>query len=135
MSWAEKLTKKFDDLPKDWKDKFAEKGQEGCSDQTIYTSVGLSRNYHQRLLESSEEYREVFEYAQDLSRAWWIDEGRKLLHDRNANTAVYNAHMKNRLGWMHTSEPANKDKGGNSEPEKPEGETLQAEKFKIKKVK
>ncbi len=102
----------------DWKGALELKGKEGASDAGLYTAIRLTRRVHERLIESSDEYKEFFEYAQDLARSYWLDTmGKRIFNDRNLNSAIYAVQVRNRYGWRQSDDP--KPAGAPVEPDKP----------------
>jgi hypothetical protein len=110
------------DLPEDWKDILIEYGKKGFSAPGIYTKVMLTKKVHERFIQTEPEYEEMFSYALDLAKSYWIDEmGAKLATDRNLNSAIYAIQVRNRFGWKQQDD----QKPAAAKPEKEEpGEDL-----------
>jgi hypothetical protein len=129
---ARPLTMKFEDLKGkkfpiigdesefelDWKETLEHMGKEGASAAGLYTSIRLTKRIHDRLYADTEEYRDVFDYATDLSKTYWIDTmGKKIFKDRNLNSAIYAIQVRNRFGWKQQDDQ--KPAAPPKEPEQP----------------
>ncbi|GEM_PF-5747359 len=102
----------------DWKETLEARGREGASDAGLYTSIRLTRRVHERLYGTCEEYKEVFDYARDLAKTYWLDTmGKRIFGDRNLNSAIYTVQVRNRYGWRQSDDP--KPAPPTGEPEKP----------------
>ena len=94
-----KIVKKFEDLQPDWKEVMIKQTESACSFNKIYTSVNLTRRYHENLLAENEEYRDHFEICKDLVQDKWVTIGKDLIFDRNASAATFGLIMRNMFNW------------------------------------
>ena len=112
-----RLSVEITDLPKDWKDTYFMLATEGASNASLYTSAGLTRKRHERLMRESLEYNDWFEYCHEVSTAWWNDFGKVMCRRKDFNSATYNMIMMNRCGWTNNGQTKKEE-----EPEKPTAE-------------
>ena len=100
----------------DWRGMLEHKGMSGVSNIGLFTSIRLTQRVHERLYREEEEYRDYFDFASLLSKAFWIDEmGGKIYRDRNLNASMYRFIMQNRYGWKTQDEPKKEDKSDESD--------------------
>lgn len=102
----------------DWRGMLEFRGATGICNTGLYTSIRLTQRVHERLYREEQEYRDYFDFASELSKAYWIDEmGGKIYRDRNLNASMYRFIMQNRYGWKTQDEPKRDDKP--DEPDEP----------------
>jgi hypothetical protein len=106
-------TKHLEKLPEDWEHKFLDMYDHGCSDWEIMREYGIKprawKIMYSALGES--QFREVVEFGNVLSRAWWEKQGRTKLNTRGFNTRLYDIQMQNRFGWAKKAETTETEAG------------------------
>ena len=99
-------TPKEDLLPVDWKDKVLNWFCEGWSRKEILRELCLEnpeKKFHIQtwyvLEKRDKEFGEIVAIGEQMSQGWWEKVGRKCLIQRDFNTGLWYANMKNRFGW------------------------------------
>jgi hypothetical protein len=88
------------ELPDDWQKTALAMYDSGASDREVMRELGLTPT-RWRILEQSltGEFPEVIELGRMLAHAWWETLGRVNIKEKDLNTPLYVAVMKNRFGW------------------------------------
>jgi hypothetical protein len=96
------------ELPKDWQKTALAMYDSGASDREVMRELGLTPT-RWRILEQSltGDFPEVVELGRMLAHAWWETLGRKSVLDKDLNTPLYVAVMKNRFGWSEKQNDPN----------------------------
>jgi hypothetical protein len=126
------IIKKYENLQEDWKEVMLQHAKSGSSFCKLYTSVALTRRYHEVLLSDNEDYRDHFEFCKDIIHEYWITMGKELIFDRNANSATYSLVMRNMFGWEKTDATSKKETTPQHTASPSDDDEL--EKFKTKKT-
>lgn len=90
--------------------------REGASKTEVCAKLGISREtMNQWRNPESEYYHESFSDAlkegESLSKAWWLEQGRKNLQNKNFNYVGWYMNMKNRHGWRDRQEVSGENGG------------------------
>lgn len=72
---------------------------EGASDVEIARLLKITYARFLALCEEVPEFSTFIERGRTLAQAWWYEQGRKNLWNKEFNTTLYNFNMKNRHGW------------------------------------
>jgi len=78
--------------------------EEGFDDFTVCKRLKFSKSHFDQRFEREEDFKKVIEFGRTLERAWWMEQGREGLWDKNFVSSVYSLHMKNRFGWAEKAE-------------------------------
>lgn len=87
----------------DW-DVLTEAYAEGQSDVEIAKHLGITIARFYRLYEDNTAFSEFVDAGRSLAQAWWYEQMRKGLWNKNFNTPLFNFVMKNRYGWADKTE-------------------------------
>ena len=95
----------YEKLPKDWQKILANKYLEGASDVEVRAELRMTDGVWDSLYgdPTSSEFREIVDFGHTLAKAWWLAKARTNLTNRNFNTALFTAVMKNQYGWSDKS--------------------------------
>lgn len=96
--------KDLTDLPADWYDQVLSEMQEGASLEEIKTLLNISNDLHTRWMKDEEAYSETIKRGIELSKAWWMKQGRTNLENKDFSATLWYMNMKNRFGWKDKSE-------------------------------
>lgn len=97
--------KDLSELPKDWKERIIELGEEGGSDVEMRALLRISRDLWYRWLEEEPEFSETIKEAHELCEAFWTAHGRRMATGAaEGMPAVYIFNMKNRFKWRDKPE-------------------------------
>ena len=87
-----------------WTDKLMTCYKEGMSDVEVCRELELTiRNFNQ-LYSENEGFKKLVDYGRMLSNAWWMEQGRKNLWNKEFSVSLWNFNMKNRFGWADKTE-------------------------------
>jgi len=73
--------------------------QDGVSLHEVAKEIGVSYGTLNRWREEKKKFRKAVEEGISLSHAWWLKVGQENLSNKNFNTNLYQANMRNRFGW------------------------------------
>ena len=96
--------KDLSELPKDWYTQVLSEMQQGASLEEIKTLLNISNDLHTRWMKDEEEYSETIKRGIELSKAWWMKQGRANLQNKDFSATLWYMNMKNRFGWKDKSE-------------------------------
>lgn len=100
---------KLADLPKDWENKVLELFSAGSHLIEVRVELGIHHRVHNRLMNESESYRDLFEWGWDLAYAYHIKLGRDGITGEKTNGSIYKYTMSNRFNWRETPLSPDKD--------------------------
>lgn len=96
-------------LPVDWAERMLQHYKEGAADVEICSELALTQKDFDALFNGDSAFQETVLYGRMLCKAWWYKQCRLGLKDKNFNTSLFYATMKNRFGWSDKVESATKD--------------------------
>lgn len=96
------------ELPEDWEKTALAMYDSGASDREVMRELNLTPT-RWRILEQSltGRFPEIVELGRMLAHAWWETLGRKGIYNKDLNTPLYVAVMKNRFGWSEKQNDPN----------------------------
>ena len=85
----------------DWQKKMLAMYAAGCSNREVMRELDLTPQRWKALEADiiSSDFAELVEYGLMLSAAWWEEQGRINLRNKDFNTSLWLANVKARLGW------------------------------------
>ncbi len=85
----------------DWQKKMLAMYAAGCSNREVMRELDLTPNRWRALEKDilASDFAELVEYGLMLSAAWWEEQGRVNLRNKDFNTSLWLANVKARLGW------------------------------------
>ena len=86
-------------LPEDWQEILVTNYSDGASDTEIRAELKITYGKWQQLMMDSDEFRETVILGRQLSKAWWLKQGRTNLMTRHYNAYLWYKNMQNRFGW------------------------------------
>lgn len=103
-------------LPENWKETICRMMSEGSHITAVIKELGIPRSAHYKFYEDMEEYREAIDNGKLLSEAWWTEQGRANVSNKNFNNTLFIFMMKAVFKWKDThgtlnagEVPANED--------------------------
>lgn len=92
------------DLPQGWQDEVLELYSVGGADIEVKAMIykwrkTFSHELFQRWIDEEPEFFETIKMGRMLSEAWWNENGRTNLKERDFNYTGWYMQMKNRFGW------------------------------------
>lgn len=84
---------------RDWTQRLLELYEEGRSDIEVCKELGITKRQFNNYITQSPGFRQLVEMGRDRAEAWWMEQSRGSLRDRDFNTVLWNKHMQNRYGW------------------------------------
>jgi hypothetical protein len=96
--------KQLKDLPAGWKDTIIEIMRVGGSLDEIKALLNISNDLYERFMDEEPEFSETVKRGKQLSKAWWMAEGRNNLHSKTFSPVLWYMNMKNRFGWADRQE-------------------------------
>lgn len=114
-----RLKESIDTLPEGWETIVLELYAEGASDVEIKATIAnwrgsFSNDLWDRWLLEEPIFSETIKKGKMLSHAWWEKTGRKNLHMKDFQSALWYMNMKNRFGWADNQR--NEHTGANGGP-------------------
>lgn len=87
--------------------------EEGASDVEIAKQLGVTMVRFYDLIETTPAFADFVDKGRTMAQAWWYEQGRRNLWNKDFNTTLWNFQMKNKYFWSDKVE--SKDTTG-SEP-------------------
>lgn len=91
----------------DWVSKMTSSYKEGMSDVEVCREIDITMKTFNEMYHENEGFKKLVDYGRMLSNAWWMEQGRKNLWNREFSTSLWNFNMKNRFGWADKTEVNN----------------------------
>lgn len=111
------MGRKRAELPENWKETAISLMTEGAHMTKVLKELGISRTTHYGLCDSNDEYRETIEQGKLLSEAWWTEQGRENVKNKNFNNTLFIFMMKAVFKWKDNHGQAKDDNDLPSEEE------------------
>lgn len=94
------------DLPENWRSILMGDFEHGGSLEEARALLKISRTVHERLMKEDPDYVNVINEGLELSKAWWLKQGRLNLftEPKSFNSVLWYMNMKNRWGWSDRQE-------------------------------
>ena len=73
--------------------------REGASLIEVAANIGITEETLHQWKKSNKDFSESVKRGAQLSKAWWMKEGRVALRDKDFNATLWYMNMKNRHGW------------------------------------
>lgn len=101
----------------DWQKKMLAMYAAGCSNREVMRELDLTPNRWRALEKDilASDFAELVEYGLMLSAAWWEEQGRVNLRNKDFNTSLWLANVKARLGWGTDAANENEMQASDSE--------------------
>jgi len=96
------MTKHISDLPAEWKDIIINIMQEGGHVTAVLKALNISRGLHSKHYEQNDEYHETIDKGKLLAEAWWTEQGRANVANKNFNNTLFIFMMKAVFRWKDT---------------------------------
>lgn len=78
----------------------------GMSDVEVCKELRITRKQFEQHCADIPEFAALVERGRDYSEAWWLEQGRKNLKNKEFVTALWQFNVVNRLGWSSKRESA-----------------------------
>ena len=89
---------------KDWIEQAMDVYREGGSDVEVCKVIKTTLKKYREMVEVNPKFKELVEYGRLMSEAWWMERARMNLNNKQFNTSLWYAVMKNRYGWTDKTE-------------------------------
>lgn len=89
----------LEDLPKGWEESILSMSKEGASIVEIAVELDISRSTLYSLMERDEYFLGTIKKCKRYCEAWWLNQGRVNLKDKDFSPTLWYMNMKNRFGW------------------------------------
>lgn len=98
--------KTIESLHLNWKKIILDNMAEGASLEEIMTLLDISDRLYDRYMREEEEFSNTIKRGKQLSKAWWLKQGRlNLFSDpKSFSPTLWYMNMKNRFGWTDKQE-------------------------------
>ena len=77
---------------------------EGASIEEVAAELGVVKQTLYNWMNSYPEFKEAKMRGEQLSKAWWMRQGRIALRDKEFSPTLFYMNMKNRFGWSDKQE-------------------------------
>lgn len=102
--------KDLTELENGWHDNVLKEMSEGASLDEIKAILGISNDLHTRWMRDEPEYSETIKRGMELCKAWWQNQGRTNLRNKEFSATLWYMNMKNRFGWRDNVDHTTKGK-------------------------
>jgi site-specific recombinase XerD len=96
-------------LPQNWTTHMIDLFSEGRSDIEVIKALGITRKQFNSYYDRSQAFRDLVDWGRDLAEAWWVEQSRTNLGDKNFNTTLYKARMQKFYDWSDKVDTQNKN--------------------------
>lgn len=95
---------KTKDTRPEWIKKITDSYAAGMSDIEVCRELDITMKTFSETYEENEGFRKLVDHGRMLSNAWWMEQGRKNLWNKEFVTPLWTFNMKNRFGWADKTE-------------------------------
>jgi hypothetical protein len=101
----------IESLPEGWHQEVLDLYEEGGSDVEVKAMIykwrgSYSNDLWDRWMKEEQEFSETIKMGKSLSAAWWANQGRTNLTNKDFSFTGWYMNMKNRFGWKDKTEVA-----------------------------
>lgn len=93
---------------KNWFETMLDQYKEGKSDLEVCKALGITRKQFQKYCEDPR-FKDIVDWGHDLAEAWWEEQSRINLQNKDFNTNLFKARMQKFYGWADKVDNANKN--------------------------
>ena len=90
---------------------------EGRQDIEICKEIGWTRKQFDKLYSTNPDFRNVVDRGRDYAEAFWVEQARTKLNDRDFNATLYKTAMQAHYGWADKVDNRNANFNANLSPE------------------
>lgn len=90
-----------------WTELVTDSYKSGMSDVEVCRELDITLKTFNELYQENEGFRKLIDHGRMLSTAWWMEQGRKNLWNKDFVTPLWTFNMKNRFGWADKTEVKN----------------------------
>jgi hypothetical protein len=90
--------------PSDWIELTMETYRAGGSDVEVCKAIKTTLKKFNEMVANNPKFAELVEYGRLLSEAWWMEQARFALTNKQFNTPLWAFYMKNKFGWADKTE-------------------------------
>jgi hypothetical protein len=76
----------------------------GYTDVEVCRDLEITKKTFASMYKENEGFRKLVDYGRTLSEAWWCEQGRKNMWNKDFAVSLWNFNMKNRFGWADKTE-------------------------------
>ncbi len=87
-----------------WQDTVQMLYEEGASDIEICKALKFRPATFDANYSNNQAFHDLIDIGRIMAQAWWMEQGRKNVHNTKFNTTLYALIMKNRFGWAEKVE-------------------------------
>lgn len=87
---------------------------EGASDTEVAAHLKLTLRQFYQQLDENDKFRILVDFGRTMSQAWWERQGRKNLQNKQFNSVLWFAQMKNKFGWADKVESSSTNENLNT---------------------
>jgi hypothetical protein len=94
---------------KQWVNELKDAYSQGASDPEICKILKITQREFDQNYEKSAAFKELVDIGRMMSKAWWLEQGRRNIENTKFNTTLWSFNMKNRYGWADKTENTSVD--------------------------
>jgi hypothetical protein len=98
-----------EDAKTHWTETLLDLYQSGRSDVEVCKELKLTRKQFEQYMSESDAFADLVQRGRDYAEAWWMEQGRVNLKNRDFVTTLWQFNMVNRHGWASKRESAQVD--------------------------
>lgn len=87
---------------------------EGASDMEVAAHLKLTIRQFYAQLEENDKFKILVDFGRTMSQAWWERQGRHNLKNKQFNSVLWFAQMKNKFGWADKVESSSTNENLNT---------------------
>ncbi len=88
----------------DWIETTMNVYRDGGSDIEVCKAIKVTMRKFNEMVANNAKFAEFVEYGRLLSEAWWMEQARYALTNKQFNTPLWAFYMKNKFGWADKTE-------------------------------